>query len=106
MEYPKLAEPDRVIEWAQTTMWEGAIPVIGAGPYPAWLRAWPSGHVHYSEDWSARTDGRFDTACCRTLVFWPEADWPKATVCRQCAAIFRSLVRAELRGRLSEEPAA
>lgn len=95
MTYPTIAEPDRVIEWVQTSMWESEGPRRSGGPVGAWLRAWPSGHVHYSEDWVRRTDGRIDTVCQRTRIFWPQVDWPKAKVCRQCAAIFRSLTRVE-----------
>lgn len=50
----------------------------------AWIRAWPSGHVHYSADWCSRRDGRIDTACGKTPIFWPWCYWPKAKICPSC----------------------
>ena len=49
-----------------------------------WLRAWPFGLVHYSEDWSARLDSRFDTVCGRSPYYWPSAEWPEQAVCPDC----------------------
>ena len=90
--YPKVSEPDKVLEMAATTMWEEGGAVNG-GP-AAWLRAWPSGHVHFSHDWLTRLDGKIDTACGRARIYWPEGDWPKAKICPPCEAAFRSLSRA------------
>jgi len=51
-----------------------------------WLRAWPFGPVHFSENWLARLDGRFDTVCGKAPLFWPEIEWPDAPVCPACKA--------------------
>lgn len=53
----------------------------------AWLRAWPSGHVHYSPEWYVSDDfGRMNTLCGRSRIYWPEWNWPKAKVCAACKA--------------------
>lgn len=51
-----------------------------------WLRAWPFGPIHYSENWTARLDGRFDTVCGKSPLFWPEIEWPEHRVCPACKA--------------------
>jgi hypothetical protein len=90
--YPTTADPEAVMAMAKTSMWEPDGPVQrDSGPHPAWLRAWPSGHVHYSVDWVARRDGRFDTACGLVRVFWPQTEWPEAKICPKCADTFRRL---------------
>ena len=53
---------------------------------PDWMRAWPFGPVHYSRDWSARRDGRFDAVCGASPIFWPTTDWPGQSVCPECKA--------------------
>ena len=53
---------------------------------PDWMRAWPFGPVHYSQDWSARRDGRFDTVCGKAPIFWPETFWPEHEACPECRA--------------------
>lgn len=53
---------------------------------PDWMRPWPFGPVHYSEDWPTRLDGRFDTVCGKSPFFWPETDWPESDVCPECRA--------------------
>jgi hypothetical protein len=51
---------------------------------PEWIRAWPFGLVHFSEDWSARLDGRFNTVCGKSPIYWPESIWPEQDVCPDC----------------------
>lgn len=53
---------------------------------PDWLRAWPFGPVHYSQDWSTRLDGRFDTVCGKSPIYWPATYWPEHEVCPECKA--------------------
>jgi len=51
-----------------------------------WMRAWPFGPVHYSEKWWGRRDGRFDTVCGKSPMYWPETEWPEQYVCPDCKA--------------------
>ena len=51
---------------------------------PEWIRAWPFGLVHFSEDWCTRLDGRFETVCGKSPIFWPESTWPEQDVCPAC----------------------
>jgi len=55
---------------------------------PDWMRAWPFGPVHYSEDWSSLepSSSRFPTVCGKTPRYWPTADWPEQDVCPECKA--------------------
>jgi hypothetical protein len=69
----------------------------------AWLRAWPSGYVHYAPHWiKSSKPGCMDTVCGRTRIFWPDADWPAAKTCPTCEA----KVRAILEGLSREAPGA
>jgi hypothetical protein len=58
----------------------------------AWIRAWPSGHVHYSQDWCGSGPDRMDTLCGRNVSQWPEFEWPKAKLCPACVAKANALI--------------
>ena len=79
---------DEVLAFVETEM--SSLPEDERG---TWLRAWPSGHVHFAPDWCSRLDGRIDTACGKIRIFWPVADWPRAKVCPACAEAFRALAK-------------
>jgi hypothetical protein len=53
---------------------------------PDWLRPWPFGPVHFSTNWPTRLDGRFDTVCGKSPIYWPTTEWPECPVCPDCRA--------------------
>jgi hypothetical protein len=61
---------------------------VEVGERGGWLRAWPSGHVHFAPDWVTPVEDRMDTLCGRNVVYWPEIHWPKAKVCPTCIERF------------------